>query len=221
MGKTFSDLRDRAAVEVIQKSTAALGLIHSPTPTERTTIYRDLDALVRFIDAARASFIVPPDAARRALAALAPWRTVAEIERLALAAECCDAIAHDRPVTIAQLGALTHRGRTQVFAQLQRQHAARVGRRIAARSARVIVATFRTGDTFSAGNRRTRKGQPQMMLQHRAVPKEGENLHHRSKAQKPPRREHCASPRRIGAHPPNGRARLNGRKARPWKGGAS
>lgn len=224
MGKTFSDLRDRAAVEVIQKSTAALGLIHSPVPTEKTAVFRQLDALAHYVAREPMHGTMGPDA-RAALANLAPWRAaVPEIERLALAAECLEHIAAGRPVTIAQLGALTHRGRTQVFAQLQRQKAARIGRRISARSARAVVATFRTADTFSAGNHRTRKGQAKMMLQHQAVPKEGESPRRRAKAKNTPRREHCASPRRRSAPVvyTQLRARLAiGRKAGSGKGGAS
>lgn len=207
-------------MEVIRRITEALGLIHCPVATERTEVFRNLDTLARF-----AASMVPAaslrDEARAALASLASWRSVPEIERLCLASECMEALAAGRPVTIAQIGALTHRGRTQVFAQLQRHHAARVGRRIGATAARAVVATFRTADTFSAGNRRTKKGQAKMMLQHQAVPKEGESPRLRSKAKTPRRREPCAAPRRIGAQPPNGRTRLNGRKARPGKGRAS
>jgi hypothetical protein len=216
--ETFLDLRDRAAVEVIQKSTAALGLTHSPVATERTTVYRNLDALARYA----AGDALPRALAVLALAELASWRAHSRnLDRLALAAECRAALDEGRPVTIAQLGAFTHRGRTQVFSALQRQQAARIGRRIGARSARAVVATFRTADTFSAGSRRTKKGQAKMMLQHQSVPKEGESPRLRSKAKTPRRREPCSPPRRISAQPPNGRTRLNGRKARPVKGGAS
>jgi len=215
---TFSGLRDRAAVEVIHKSTAALGLTHSPVATERTAAYAQLDALARYA----AGEGLPRALVLSALASLGPWRAHSrDLDRLALAAECRAALDEGRPVTIAQLGAFTHRGRTQVFSALQRQQAARIGRRIGARSARAVVATFRTADTFSAGNRRTKKGQAKMMLQHQVVPKEGESPRLASKAKTPRRRRACAAPRRIPAHPPNGRTRLNGRKARSGKGRAS
>lgn len=225
MGKTtFEALRDRGVDEILARSVSALGLTYNPVAVERTRAFLHLALLARF--AAHGVEMFPDEKLRAqvaaALADLSPWReTVPALDRLALACECRAALIDGRAVTIAQLGALTGRGRTQIFDALAKRKGRRIGRRIAPIDARAIVVAFRAADTFSGSHRRTKKGHPQMLAKNQFVPKEGAKPLRILRAQKAASRSHCATPRRRSAQPPNARALLNGRKARPaGKGGS-